>query len=889
MSNDSRKLSDALTKPGLAAVEAGRLLWWTGFYGARYALSGARKKGETGQVTAAKLLRGYLLNMGPLYIKAGQVLGTQTGLLPRDATEEFRSFFSNLPPMSRKDLEETLRTQLRAPVNQLFAHFDWQPVAVGSVAQVHRAVLKSGETVAIKVVKRGVAERLQASATVLGALLNTAHALIPAVRKLDGPANFNELRPFVTGQCDMRAEAKRQRAIAENFSSHPYLRVPRVLEEFSTDRVLVMEYIDGISGEDVDLISPELRPDLARRMQDAFDTMAYFHGLFHVDPHPGNVMFREGGEIVLLDFGLVGELNEDDKWALAGFYFACTREEWDKAVLRFTNAFLEERGDLDKHWDAYAEDMAGILRLYFLEQTDKWSTMSFFDDAIALLNKYGARPTTRFTLLSLAFLTGEGFVSVVDPQIDIWANARRFNDRYSPYMSEDLAARFEEEIGSMSPASIAIKDNPERALIAPTHLDRYVFPSQFPMIIEEAKGSKVRDIDGNEYIDLSCGYGPHILGYAPEVAVEAIQKAAAKGAVNAMGNRGELDLAELISDAFDPLTNVILCNSGTESVQVALRLARAHTRRDRIAKFEGHYHGFTDQGTVSSWFVFSGEKYKPRPINSAGAQRAVTDRTVLLQYGHPSAFETIAKHADELAAVIIEPMPGATLEYDAVFLQQLRDVCTANGIVLIYDEVVTGFRVHFGGAQHLAGVRPDLTCLGKIIGGGLPCGAVVGRPEVMERGRTTGDPFTDIDERAFVGGTMSGNSITTAAGLAVLEYLGGHTEIYAELDANTRRLIADLKATTDERGIACKIKGSHSMFNIAFDYASPKLVRDKIAGTNIKASIALAYYMRPHGVYFPELHGLFLNAAHTSADLDHIAEAFAKCVGEMEEHGLFLA
>ncbi|RJO79267.1 aminotransferase class III-fold pyridoxal phosphate-dependent enzyme [Nocardia panacis] len=889
MSEDFQTRPDLLTRSGLAAVEAGRLLWWTGFYGARYALSGARRKGAAGQVSAAKLLRGYLLRMGPLYIKAGQVLGTQTGLLPREATEEFRSFFSGLPPMSRKELEETLRTNLRAPVDQLFAQFDWEPVAVGSVAQVHRAVLESGEKVAIKVVKRGVPERLQASASVLGGLLSGAHLLIPAVRKLDGPAHFNELRPFVTGQCDMRAEAQRQRAVAENFGSHPFLRVPRVLDEYSTERVLVMEYIDGISGEDVDLIDPEQRPELARRMQDCFDTMAYFHGLFHVDPHPGNVMFRDGGEIVLLDFGLVGELNEDDKWALAGFYFACTRQEWAHAVTRFTNAFLEERGTLDRHYAAYAAEMADILKLYFLDQTDKWSTMSFFDDATALLNRYGARPTTRFTLLSLAFLTGEGFVSVVDPQIDIWANARRFNDRYSPYMSEELSRRFEEEIGAKSPLSLAIKDNPERALIAPTHLDRYVFPSQFPMIIEEAKGSRVRDIDGNDYIDLSCGYGPHILGYAPEVAVEAIQKAAAKGAVNAMGNRAELDLAELISDAFDPLTNVVLCNSGTESVQVALRIARAATRRDKVAKFEGHYHGFTDQGTVSSWFVFSGEKYKPRPINSAGAQRAVTDRTVLLQYGHPSAIESITEHAEELAAVIIEPMPGATLDYDTPFLEQLRKVCTDNGIVLIFDEVVTGFRVHFGGAQHLAGVRPDLTCLGKIIGGGLPCGAVVGRPEIMEFGRTTGDPFRDVDERAFVGGTMSGNSITTSAGLAVLEYLGRHTDIYTDLDANTRRLIGDLKATTDERGIACKIKGSHSMFNIAFDYASPKLVRDKIAGTNIKASIALAYYMRPHGVYFPELHGLFLNAAHTTADLDHIAEAFGKCVGEMEEHGLFLA
>ncbi|MFD3591112.1 aminotransferase class III-fold pyridoxal phosphate-dependent enzyme [Nocardia sp. NPDC058640] len=887
MSKKSRATADPLAKPALAVIEAGRLLLWTGFYGSRYVLGAARRDHD--QKAAARLLRDYLLRMGPLYVKAGQVLGTQTGLLTKDATDEFRDFFSGLEPMDRADLEQTLRLNLRAPVTELFAEFDWRPVAVGSVAQVHKAVLRTGETVAIKVVKRGVPEQLKASAAVLGVLLGTAHRLVPAVRKLDGPALFSELRPFLTGQCDMRAEAGRQQAVAENFTAHPFLRVPRVYEQYSTERVLVMEFMEGISGEQVDRIADEHRPELARRLQDVFDTMAYFHGLFHVDPHPGNVMFREGGEIVMIDFGLVGELGEDDKWALAAFYFACTRQEWDQAVDRFTKAFIAERGTLDQHWAEYAKELSGILAHHFREQTERWSTMSFFDDASTLLNRYGARPTTRFTLLSLAFLTGEGFVTVIDPEIDIWANARRFNDKYSPYMNAELQAEFEEVIGTMSPQSMAVKNDTTRALIAPTHLDRYVMPSQFPMIIDEAKGSKVRDIDGNEYIDLSCGYGPHILGYAPEVAVEAIQRAAAKGSVNAMGNRDELRLAEIIAQAFDPLTNVVLCNSGTEAVQVALRIARARTGRDRVAKFEGHYHGFSDQGTVSSWFVFSGSKYQPEPINSAGAQRAVTDGTVLLQYGHPSAFDTIAAHAHELAAVIIEPMPGATLTYDAQFLAQLRETCTRHGIVLVFDEVVTGFRVHFGGAQHLAGVRPDLTALGKIIGGGLPCGAVVGTPEVMESGRTTGDPFRDVDERAFVGGTMSGNSITTAAGHAVLQYLGDHREIYPELDAKTQRLLRDMGAAADELGIACKLKGSHSMFNIAFDYASPKLVRDKIAGTNIKASLALCYYMRKYGVYFPELHGLFLNAAHTTDDLDHIADAFAKCIGEMEQHGLFLA
>jgi glutamate-1-semialdehyde 2,1-aminomutase len=875
-------------KFALAIIESARLLLWTGIYGARYLASTSRRRGMD-QRASARLLRNYLLRMGPLYVKAGQILGTQTGVMAQDATEEFRSFFSGLTPMRSRDLSETLRNNLPLPVDQLFKEFDWEPVAVGSVAQVHRGVLNSGEPVALKIVKRGVPERLRASASVLSALLATGHRLFPAIRKLDGPAHFAELRPFLTGQCDMRAEAARQNAVAENFRTHPFVRVPRVFEELSNDRVLVMEFIDGIPGENVDAIPEASRPDLARRLQDVFYTMAYFHGLFHVDPHPGNVMFRENGEIVILDFGLVGQLTEEDKWNLASFYFACVRGEWDYAVTRCTRAFIGNRARIDEHWEEYSRGLAEILQHHFQEQSDRWSTMSFFSDASKLLNLYDARPTTRFTLLSLAFLTGEGFVSVLDPKIEIWANARRFNDKYSPYMSDELKAEFEEEISRTSPLSMALKDDADRALIAPTHLDRYMLPSQFPIIVDQAHGSRIRDIDGNEYIDLSGGYGPHILGYAPDVAVQAIRQAAEIGAVNAMGNRAELELAEVIADAFHPLNRVILCNSGTEACQVALRIARAHTKRERVAKFEGHYHGFSDQGTVSSWFVFSGEKYRPRAVNSAGAQRAVTEGTVVLQYGHPSAFETIARHADELAAVIVEPMPGATLEYDRAFLQQLREVCTQFGITLIFDEVVTGFRVHFGGAQHLAGVRPDLTCLGKIIGGGLPCGAVVGSPEVMEYGRTSGDPFRDVEERAFVGGTMSGNSLTTAAGRAVLTHLRDHPAIYAELDEKTRWLVAAMTASTKELGIASKIKGSHSMFNISFDYASPKLVRDKVAGTNIKATIALGYYLRRHGIYFPELHGLFLSDAHSQDDLEHIAESFAKCVGEMDEHGLFLA
>jgi glutamate-1-semialdehyde 2,1-aminomutase len=332
----------------------------------------------------------------------------------------------------------------------------------------------------------------------------------------------------------------------------------------------------------------------------------------------------------------------------------------------------------------------------------------------------------------------------------------------------------------------------------------------------------------------------------------------------------------------------VLGNSGTEAVMMALRIARAYTGRQRIAKMEGHYHGFSDQGMVSSWFRYSGDALYPDPIeNSAGVQRSVVDDTLVLQYGELTSLERIATHAGSLAAVILEPMPTALAALNPTFLRALQAVCREHGILVIYDEVVTGFRVHYGGAQHLAEVEPDLTCLGKIIGGGLPCGAVVGRPEVIDMARTTGDPFLDVDSRAFVGGTMSGNSITAAAGAATLTYLRNHPHIYEELQKKTFRLTEDLNSRAIECGVPCTIKGNSSIFSITFDYAIPRLVRDRLAGSNIKANIALAYYLRKYGIYMPELHTMMLSAAHSDADLEQVSDAFGNSLREMSNAGFF--
>lgn len=888
---DVSRVSRALVRPRLwisGVIEGGRIGWWTTWYLLRYVLA-RRPSGGDRSLHLAVLLRSYLLRMGPLYMKAGQVLGTQSGLLSKRATDEFRSFFSELPPMREPALRRILGRSLRAGVEEVFASFDWRPVAVGSVAQVHQAVLRTGERVAVKVVKAGVRQRLDVSSWFLEKLLAIGHTLFPWLREYELPAHFAELRPLLTGQCDMRAEMLRQSEVAQNFRRHPSVRVPRTYDDLCGDDILVMEYVDGIPGQHAHQAGSSAS-GLANRLQDVFYCMVYFHGFFHVDPHPGNIMFGSGGEVILLDFGLVGRLSEDDKWNLSSFYYACVRGQWKLAVERFTRAFVAQPERLEGKRSAYVEELVGILRKHFENETCRWSTMAFFDDATRVLRRCGARVSTRFSLLALSLLTGEGFISQVDPEIDIWQNARRFTDRFSPYLSEELKEQFEREIGGLIPLSLAARREASEYLVAPTHLDRFVLPSAFPLIVREARGSKVIDIDGNEYIDLSCGYGPHILGYAHPSAISAIQESVAAGAVNALGSPPELRLARQIADAFGPGAKVILGNSGTEAVQMALRVARAHTGRQRVAKFEGHYHGFSDQGMVSSWFRYSGEPLAPEPIaNSAGVQRAAVADTLILQYGEPSSLARIAAHAETLACVILEPMPAALAEFDGTFLRELRDVCARHGVLVIYDEVVTGFRVHYGGAQHLVDVRPDLTCLGKIIGGGLPCGAIVGRADVIDTARTTEDPFLDVDTKAFVGGTMSGNSVTAAAGMAVLEHLKNNPEIYAELRRKTAFLTRELKAHAARYGIPCDVKGKHSIFSITFDYATPRLVRDRLAGSNIKANLALAYYMRKYGVYMPELHTMMLSDAHSDADLAVISEAFGNSVRDMTENGFFVA
>ena len=830
----------------------------------------------------------FLVGMGPLAIKVGQVLGAHAHLLPRAVLAQVRELQDNVPAANRAALREVLARALAGAPEQVFLSWEDEPVACASIAQVHRARLRSGELVAVKVVRPGVRAQLRSTLSALKVLTRAAQTCSSFVRQLNLLGHLEELQTILLEQSDMRLEAAHQERIRANFAGHPHVHVPRPFQSLCTGDMLVMEWVDGIRGLESERVALEPAV-LARRLQDAFYTMAYLHGYFHADPHPGNVMFSPSGTITFLDFGLVGVLTELQKWGLSSFYYAAIRKEWSHAVDRFTRHFVVD-GDAALGNADYRAKMELALRKHFEERTQRWSTIAFVEDANDVLREHGLRLTTVFTRVVLAFLSGEGFVTLIDPKIDIWANARRFTDRASPYMTDAVEARFAQRFGDMLATSLTWRERAADTLVAPTHLDRYMVPSIYPVFVARAHGSRLEDLDGNSYIDLQCGFGAQYLGHAHPVLVAAIARAAEAGGVNAIGNRAEVELAEEIVAALPSVERVIFANSGTEAVLHALRLCKAARRRTKVAKFEGHYHGFSDQGIVSSWFAFAGSAERPEPVTGMpGTDRSVAERTLVLQYGQAASIDRIAEHADELACVICEPYPSARADCDVPFLRALRAACDRDGIPLVFDEVVSGFRVAFGGAQVLAGVQPDLTCLGKIIGGGLPCAAVGGRRELIELAKSSRDPFVDLEHKVFVGGTMSGNSLACSAGLAAIRHLRDNQHIYSEVHERTRRLGEGLARVAGEAGVAYQVSAARSVVTMTFDYRKPRLVREQQAGTNYRANLALAYYMRQHGVYMPELHTMLLCAAHSDADVDLTVNAFACSLREMIDDGLFMS
>ena len=393
-----------------------------------------------------------------------------------------------------------------------------------------------------------------------------------------------------------------------------------------------------------------------------------------------------------------------------------------------------------------------------------------------------------------------------------------------------------------------------------------------PFFAHKARGSRVEDVDGNSYIDYVCTWGPSILGHARPEVISAVKAAADHGTSFGIPNPLEVDLARKICTWVPSVDKVRMTNSGTEATMTAVRLARGFTRRDKIIKFEGCYHGHVDSLLVKAG---SGALTLGQP-DSAGIPAALAALTITLPFNDADALRAaFAANPVEIAAVIVEPIPanaGLILPQPG-YLETMRELCTANGALLIFDEVMTGFRVARGGAQELLGVRPDLTCFGKVIGGGLPVGAVGGRADIMDHLAPTGP--------VYQAGTLSGNPLAMAAGLAQLKILG-EQDSFAQLEKLGAQLEAETRAALKGAGRDFVFYRIGSMFCLYFT-ARPVRNLDDAKTADTKAFANFFHALLTRGIYLApsQFETGFISTAHTPEDISATARAVSEALREV--------
>ncbi len=378
-----------------------------------------------------------------------------------------------------------------------------------------------------------------------------------------------------------------------------------------------------------------------------------------------------------------------------------------------------------------------------------------------------------------------------------------------------------------------------------------------PPFIARAQGSRIFDVDENEYIDYVCSWGPQVLGHRPPIVIDAIREALEIGTSFGAPTGREVQLAELIGECVPSIEMVRLVSSGTEAVMSALRVARGFTGRDLTIKFEGCYHGHVD-----SLLVKAGSGVATLGISgTAGVPESFAATTIVLPYNSLAAVEeAFRQRGDQIAAVIVEPVVGnmGCIPPAAGFLEGLRRITAEHGSLLIFDEVMTGFRLALGGAQQLFHIKPDLTTLGKIIGGGLPMAAYGGRADIMSRIAPVGP--------VYQAGTLSGNPVAVSAGIAMLSYLLAHPDVYDVLEARTAQLTARVPA-----GVTVNRVGS--MFT--FFFTDHPVTDWESAKTCDTAKFSrFFHFMLDRGIYLApsQFEAGFVSTAHTSADIAQTVE-----------------
>jgi len=381
-----------------------------------------------------------------------------------------------------------------------------------------------------------------------------------------------------------------------------------------------------------------------------------------------------------------------------------------------------------------------------------------------------------------------------------------------------------------------------------------------PPFIEQAQGSRIFDADNLQYIDCVGSWGPMILGHGHRYVVEAVKKAATRGFSFGAPTMGEVELAEMIVSAVPSIEMLRLVNSGTEATMSALRLARAATGRNKVVKFDGGYHGHVDSLLVKAG---SGGATFNVP-DSAGVPKGVTELTISVPYNNLDAVR--AAMSDDVAAIIVEPVAGnmGCVPPADGFLQGLRAICDESGALLILDEVMTGFRVAYGGAQSLYDVRPDLTTLGKIIGGGMPIGAYGGPRSLMEQVSPMGP--------VYQAGTLSGNPVAVAAGRATLSVLK-NSSIYADLEERSAEFADGVRAAAEKHGVPLTVNRVGSMWTIFFT-EGPVIDFESANRSNRDKFARFFHLMLGEGVYLPpsQLEAAFFSAAHAKKDILQMIE-----------------
>jgi glutamate-1-semialdehyde 2,1-aminomutase len=393
-----------------------------------------------------------------------------------------------------------------------------------------------------------------------------------------------------------------------------------------------------------------------------------------------------------------------------------------------------------------------------------------------------------------------------------------------------------------------------------------------PFLVAKAAGSRIFDVDGNSFLDYVCSWGPLILGHAHPKVVAAVQEAAARGISFGAPSPGEVDLAELLCRALPSLEMVRLVTSGTEACMSALRLARGATGRSLVVKFDGCYHGHAD-----SFLVAAGSGVLTQAIpGSPGVPPEIAGLTLSLPYNDLEAVsEVFDSRGADIAAVIVEPVAGnmGVVEPRPDFLPGLRHLCDRSGSLLIFDEVITGFRAAWGGAQARCGVRPDLTCLGKIIGGGLPIGAYGGRRDLMSQMAPVGP--------VYQAGTLAGNPVAVAAGLATLRALQ-EEDVYADLENKGAWLARELSGVAAQAGVPVTVNRVGSTLTVFFT-SGPVTGLASAKKADLAAFAQFFQGMLRQGVYLPpsQFEAWFLSLAHTEADLKQTVIAARQVLSEI--------